>query len=167
MINKIKPIFTSAMLSESLLEDDMPKALDEYLQEKAKDYKLTVKGLETIQEQMKALDEMTIEEQAKMLVDQIDNFEEERAAIQKMADVYASQNLESIYMLIQTPEMQGEFGDALIKNRNSSMSERLEALMKLESVFCAIGAAHLPGDDGIIFLLRKKGYKLRAIVKTK
>ena len=84
-----------------------------------------------------------------------------------MADVYASQNLESIYMLIQTPEMQGEFGDALIKNRNSIMTERLENLLKTETVFCAVGAAHLPGDDGIIFLLRKKGYNLRPIVKTK
>src|SRR6187402_3369857 len=38
LINKIKPIFTSALISESMLESDMPKALDEYLQEKAKDY---------------------------------------------------------------------------------------------------------------------------------
>ncbi len=167
LVNRIKPIFTSAMLSESLLENDMPKALDEYLQDKAKEYNLTIKGLETIQEQMDALDGITVEEQAKMLVEQIENIEEEKKEIQKMADTYASQNLDSIYAFTQTPEMQGELGDALIKNRNSVMSDRLEKLISSETVFCAIGAAHLPGENGVINLLRKKGYNLRPIVKTK
>lgn len=166
-VNKIKPVFTSALVSESLLENDMPKALDEYLQNKAQDYNLTVKGLETIQEQMSVLNGLSIEEQAKMLVEQIDNIEEERKEMQRMADVYASQNLDSIYTFVQTPEMQGEFGDALIKDRNSIMTERLEKLIKSETVFCAIGAAHLPGENGVLNLLKQKGYRLRAIVKNK
>ena len=165
LVNKIKPIFTSVMLSESLLESDMPKALDEYLQDKAKDNNLTIKGLETIQEQMKALEGMTIEEQAKMLVEQIDNFVEEKRSIQQLANVYASQNLDSIYSFTQTPEMQGEFGDGLIKNRNAVMAERLEKLMRSETVFCAIGAAHLPGENGVLALLQKSGFTIRAIVK--
>jgi uncharacterized protein YbaP (TraB family) len=165
-VNKIKPIFTSALISESLLENDMPKALDEYLQDKAKEYNLTVKGLETIQEQMKVLNGLSVEEQAKMLVEQIDNIEKERKEMQRMADVYASQDLDSIYTFVQTPEMQGEFGDALIKDRNIIMTERLEKLLKSETVFCAIGAAHLPGENGVLNLLRKKGYILRAINKN-
>jgi hypothetical protein len=66
---------------------------------------------------------------------------------------------------VQTPEMQGEFGNALIKDRNSVMAERLEKLMQTDSTFCAIGAAHLPGENGVLQLLRKKGYTLRAIMK--
>ncbi len=165
LINKIKPVFTSALISESMLESDMPKALDEYLQEKAKDYNLNVKGLETVQEQMNVLNELSIEEQAKMLVEQIDNIEEEKKEIQRIANVYASQNLDSIYTFLQTPEMQGVFGDALIKDRNIIMANRLEKLIHSEATFCAIGAAHLPGENGVLNLLKQKGYKLRAIVK--
>jgi uncharacterized protein YbaP (TraB family) len=165
LVNKIKPIFTSAMISESLIPDDMPKALDEYLQDKAKEYDLEVKGLETMQEQMKALDGLSVEEQAKMLVDQINNIEEEKKEIQKLTDVYTSQNLNSIYAFTQTPEMQGEFGDGLIKDRNIVMAQRLEKLILNQSTFCAIGAAHLPGEEGVLNLLRQKGYYLRAIKK--
>ena len=167
LINKIKPVFTSALISESMLESDMPKALDEYLQDKAKDSKLNVKGLETIQEQMSVLNELSLEEQAKMLVEQINNIDDEKKEMQRIANVYASQNLDSIYSFVQTPEMQGEFGDALIKDRNLIMVNRLEKLIRSETTFCAIGAAHLPGENGVLNLLKQKGYKLRAIVKTK
>ena len=166
LVNKIKPVFTSAMISESLMDSDMPKALDEYLQDKAKDYNLRVTGLETVKEQMNALNELSLEEQAKMLLEQIDQIEEEKKEIQRLANVYASQNLDSIYTFVQTPEMQSEFGDALIKDRNIVMTERLEKLIIHETTFCAIGAAHLPGENGVINLLRKRGYKLRAIIKS-
>lgn len=164
-VNKIKPVFTSAMISESLMENDMPKALDEYLQDKAKDYNLKITGLETVKEQMNALDELSVQDQAKMLVEQIDQIEEEKKEIQRLANVYTSQNLDSIYSFVQTPEMQSEFGDALIKDRNLVMTERLEKLILSETTFCAIGAAHLPGENGVINLLRKRGYKLRPVIK--
>ncbi len=167
LINKLKPIFISAFITESLLESEMPMSLDEYLQEKSKDLGLTVKGLETVKEQMAVLDQLTLEEQAQMLVEQVDHIEEERKEMQRMADVYASQNLDSLYAFTQTPEMEGEFGDALIKNRNIIMANRLEKLMKSETVFCAVGAAHLPGENGLLNLLKLKGYKIRAIVKIK
>ncbi len=167
LINKIKPIFTSALISESMLESQMPKALDEYLQEKAKDYNLIIKGLETMQEQMSVLNKLSLEDQAKMLVEQVENAKEEKKELQRLADVYASQNLDSIYSFIQAPEMQGEFGDAMIKDRNVIMANRLEKLIRSETVFCAIGAAHLPGDNGVLSLLKKKGYKLRPIMKIK
>ncbi|HSZ24844.1 MAG TPA: TraB/GumN family protein [Cytophagaceae bacterium] len=167
LINKIKPIFTSALISESILGHDMPKALDEYLQEKAKDYKLSIKGLETIKEQMAVLDELPVEEQAKMLFDQVTYIEKEKSEMQRLANIYATQNLDSIYTFIQSSDFQGEFGDAMIKNRNILMAERLEKLICSASTFCAIGAAHLPGENGVLNLLRNRGYKLRPILKMK
>ena len=38
------------------------------------------------------------------------------------------------------------------------MAKRAEALILENCVFIAIGAAHLPGENGVIELLRKKGY---------
>ena len=37
------------------------------------------------------------------------------------------------------------------------------ALMKKKSVFFAVGAAHLCGEDGLIELLTKKGYRVEGI----
>jgi hypothetical protein len=53
--------------------------------------------------------------------------------------------------------------DELIVRRNERMTKGLDSLMRLNPLFCAVGAGHLAGDQGIITLLRKKGYKVRKV----
>ena len=43
------------------------------------------------------------------------------------------------------------------------MTKVLDSCLKKEKVFCAVGAAHLYGNSGMIQLLRKSGYKLRCV----
>lgn len=50
-----------------------------------------------------------------------------------------------------------------IVERNKNMVRRLDSLMHIHTVFTGIGAAHLPGDEGAIELLRALGYKVRAV----
>jgi uncharacterized protein YbaP (TraB family) len=38
------------------------------------------------------------------------------------------------------------------------MADRIDGFIKKESTFIAVGALHLPGTDGVVALLRKKGY---------
>ncbi len=60
------------------------------------------------------------------------------------------------------------YTDHYMKNmlhiRNVNMAERLDSTMRKGKVFAGIGAAHLPGDDGVIDLLRKKGYTVVPLV---
>ena len=51
----------------------------------------------------------------------------------------------------------------LIVIRNEQMAEGLDTLMHQTKLFCAVGAAHLGGKDGIIPLLREMGYTLRPV----
>ena len=48
-------------------------------------------------------------------------------------------------------------------DRNRRLIHVLDSLIAKSSVFCAIGAWHLAGNEGVINLLRKRGYKLRAL----
>lgn len=48
--------------------------------------------------------------------------------------------------------------------RNGNMAESLDSVMQTAKVFAGIGAAHLPGDKGVIELLRKKGYTVKPLV---
>ena len=48
--------------------------------------------------------------------------------------------------------------------RNENMVISLEKLMPTKSVFAGVGAAHLPGDRGIINRLRQRGYTVKALV---
>lgn len=53
--------------------------------------------------------------------------------------------------------------EELITDRNKVMANGIDTLIQNQRVFCAVGAAHLMGGEGIIPLLREKGYKLRVV----
>jgi uncharacterized protein YbaP (TraB family) len=43
------------------------------------------------------------------------------------------------------------------------MADRIDLLMKKQSIFIAVGAAHLGGEEGLVNLLKRKGYTLKEI----
>lgn len=51
----------------------------------------------------------------------------------------------------------------MLDMRNEIMAKGMDSIMKLHPLFTGVGAAHLPGDMGVINLLQKKGYKLRPV----
>jgi len=52
----------------------------------------------------------------------------------------------------------------MITNRNVIMARSIDSLARTGSLFSAIGAAHLAGKDGVIQLLRNKGYTVKPII---
>lgn len=48
--------------------------------------------------------------------------------------------------------------------RNENMAGSLDSIMHRGKVFAGIGAAHLPGEHGVIQLLRDKGYTVKPLV---
>ncbi len=56
-----------------------------------------------------------------------------------------------------------QFADVLLYNRNRNWVNKMETLMPEKSVVIAVGAGHLPGEFGVIKLLRKAGYKVEPV----
>ena len=56
-----------------------------------------------------------------------------------------------------------EFQRRLIVDRNQRMAERMEPWLKQGGAFIAVGALHLPGEQGLIRLLRQRGYSVRVV----
>ena len=60
-------------------------------------------------------------------------------------------------------DMPPKFYAAMVTSRNVRMADRIAGFIKKKPTFIAIGAMHLPGDGGVIDLLRKKGFKVEAV----
>ncbi len=80
-----------------------------------------------------------------------------------MQDAYRERNinlLDSIDRAMYTEH----YLENMLYIRNRNMAQSLDSIMKKGKVFAGIGAAHLPGSQGVIALLRNKGYTVKPLV---
>ena len=91
-----------------------------------------------------------------------------------MTQLYLQQDIATIWALMRRigdegfvePEQNqdyAEFQRIIVDARNASMVESARPLLEKGGAFVAIGALHLPGDKGIISLLREIGYTVTAV----
>lgn len=167
IFERMQPLFTTQMVALRDLEAQQTDALDIYFFKEAKKQKKQTIGLEKTMEQIDAFSAVPYELQAKGLVDAVADYGKEgELDMDVMMDYYAEGNLDKLLeMTIEDEddeEMAKIFNDIFLVKRNYNMADRAEPYIKKGSTFIAVGAAHLPGEEGIIKLLRKKGYKVIA-----
>lgn len=167
MFEKMQPLFTAQMVALRDLEAQQTDALDIYFFKEAKKQKKQTIGLEKTMEQIDAFSAIPYEMQAKSLVDAvIDYGKEGELDMDTMIKYYVEGNLDKLLEMTTKDEGDEEmakiFNDIFLVKRNYNMADRAEPYIKKGSTFIAIGAAHLPGEEGVINLLRKKGYKVIA-----
>ena len=80
-----------------------------------------------------------------------------------MLKYYAKGDLEKLQTIAMETEMSSDFEANFITIRNHHMADRMVPLMNEQSTFVAIGALHLPGEEGVIKLLREKGFVVKAL----
>lgn len=125
---------------------------------------IAVKGLETIAEQMALFDNLTMEQQAEMVMESIRSGDEGIEMIKKMQTVYHTQQIDELYQLIQDEggvikEEQTNFLD----DRNKKWIPQIKTIVKEQNAFIAVGAGHLGGPNGVIRLLEKEGYTVTPV----
>jgi len=135
--------------------------LDGYLYKIAKSMGKDIYGLEKIEDQFPAIDGMAEDEQRELFLDLL-NFNQEYFDDVKedIIQLYLSGDVEK---LIQEAGKYDTEKMNLVK-RNHVMVASLERIMKEKSIFSAVGAAHLGGEEGVVTLLRNKGYTVNRVV---
>lgn len=78
--------------------------------------------------------------------------------------LYYAGALEPIAAFIESEP--SEFNQLSLIARNYIMVERMAQIMPQERLFSIVGAAHLPGKEGVLQLLRDAGYTLRRVTPT-
>lgn len=163
MAGRVKPFFLMAMLSETAMRDDSAMVLDQYLEEKAKAMGKDVLGIETAEEQMAAVNDLPLQEQADMLYELVEH-DLYRADMERMMDAYAAQDLDRLTKIATLGGLPDSFSSRLLTDRNKVMAERVDSLMQGGRTFLfALGAAHLPGDQGLLDQLRRMGYTVEPV----
>jgi uncharacterized protein YbaP (TraB family) len=141
--------------------------LDTFIYQTGRKYKKKSLGLENAKDAMLSVlkisnnyDKDSKEKEANRQA--ISKIIKERNFNQVLNDFYREKNiimLDSLYKLIYSKKSHGLF----IVDRNKTMANSIDSLVKKGSLFSAIGAAHLAGKNGVIQLLQKKGYTVNPI----
>ena len=163
MAGRMKPFFLMSLLSESAMRADSAMVLDQYLQVKAKEMGKETLGLETLDEQLAAVDDLPLQEQADMLYELV-RHDLYAADMDSMMEAYAAQDLDRLTRIASLGGLSDGFSDRLLNVRNQVMAQRADSLMQEGKVLLfAVGAAHLPGADGLLERLRGMGYAVEAV----
>ncbi len=88
------------------------------------------------------------------------------SVLQKLQQAYRYGDLDLMDSLDNVMEKSPAFREKFLYRRNEIQADAIDSIIKHRALFAGVGAAHLPGDRGVIELLRKKGYKLRAVKMT-
>ena len=159
--NQGKSYTTFALNSKTLYgsEDGMPQFLDAYFQVLALQYGKNTIALEKLEDQFALSNEFKLSER-RIIDNQINSFTQE-----KLLELYLRGDLDALQRFMKSYlSVQDSLYQEVIVKRNYQMRDTLLTLLKNQkSFFCAVGAGHLGGEEGILQLLRAKGYKVRPI----
>lgn len=150
-------------------EFDPSSTFDQYFQAQAQKNNLPCGGLETMSFQAQLLYGNTpMERQVEQLMCLIDNEQFNVQMLEEMTKAFYAQDLDALKKAMDvklgtscdsTPEEEA----ALIDNRNADWLTKMPAIMKQAPTFFAVGAGHLPGEKGVLQLLRNAGYTVEGV----
>lgn len=132
----------------------------ELLQKAIKDKK-SIKGLEKVDDQMKAI---TKAYDLKSTIAQLKMDKEYEILFRQMIEAFKNENAQSLYTLFKDERfMNAQQEKAMLTDRNQNWVKVMPEMMKKEGSFFAVGGSHLMGKNGIIPLLQAKGYTVKPV----
>ncbi len=161
---QLKPVFLSSFIYNKLL-GCFARSYETQLSQMALQQEMNVAGLETIEEQMKVFELISYKDQAEMLLQSIVEYDNLQEAYWNMVVSYKNQDLSSLYQIINEMRIgMMDYEKVILTDRNQRWISRMEQMAKSQPTFFAVGAAHLPGDKGLITLLRIKGFQVEPVM---
>ncbi len=163
MYQMIKPIFLAQQVSTMYCLREQPNSYELYFTNLFKEADKPISGLETVEEQIAFFNDIPLEEQANELMETVKDPKKYCSQFQDMFRLYRQRNLDELMLMVdEDPTLKDRTG-SLLYQRNKNWIDPIISKIKEEKTFIAVGAAHLPGEEGLIELLRKEGYSVKAL----
>ena len=97
----------------------------------------------------------------------VDDNEAVVAEMNAMTEAYFSFDMKGIEAVtlqsLESGDMTPEEFCEMITNRNRNWVAQMPAIMEDKPTLFVVGAGHLPGDEGVLELLKAQGYKVKAV----
>lgn len=141
--------------------------LDKQIAEDAVKAGKPVAGLETMVEQLQAMADLPMNFHFEALIETIALGNKMEDVIETMTELYLSGEIGMTMPMLKavapTPEGGDEsayaaFEDRIVRDRNLVMAKGSSPHLKKGNAFIAVGALHLPGEEGLVELFRKQGF---------
>lgn len=168
----LKPVALTTYLSMMQMKEFYPNSLDPNnlidvaVQKRGKQLGKRVEGLESVEDQTSALFGDPIKEQAEELVDFCRKDGKFGDSSRELCEAYRAQDLTALEKIVFDPEvgMDDASMDRMSYDRNRKWMEKIAGTIPVQRVLVAVGAAHLIGEQGLISLLRSRGYTVEPVL---
>lgn len=158
----MKPFVLISMLTMTLFPCEQLESPELYFVGLANEDGREIISLETAALQMGIFDEiptvLQLQEILRML--QQEGIEE----FQAMKKAYLAEDLLALDEVMTSNVMMKEWEHLILSDRNKQWVKDLAPIMPEKSLFIAVGAGHLPGDEGVIELLREEGFRVTPVL---
>jgi uncharacterized protein YbaP (TraB family) len=168
-LSRMKP--WAVMLTLSTPPPETGFFMDFSLSLRASGSGLEVVGLETLEQQLSFLENMPMPMQLSLLDQAIAEYGRVVEVHDQMVDTYLENNLVALQLLSDEQldavgkSASDYFMESGIHERNQRMAQVLLQQLETKTVFVAVGALHLPGEEGLLNILRQHGFVLNPLAK--
>ena len=144
---------------------DAELGLDKHFFDQAVAAGKEVQGLETIEFQISRFDELSMAEQDRMLASTLRELETEKASVTTLADAWKAGDAPTVERIVlQELRKEPAMYQRLLVERNKNWLPKIEALFGRKGrTFLVVGAAHLVGSDGLLAMLKARGYSIEQL----
>lgn len=164
LMEMMKPVALQVLLATrgAVCEDAI--SYEENLMKAVKKSNKEIVGLESAEDQLKALESIPVDSVIKDIIEAAEGKAmASDSEFTKLVAAYKHQDLHKLYDMIMEGGELGMSTDALLNDRNKKWASSMPGMMSQNSIFFAVGAGHLWGDKGVIKLLQAQGYKVEPI----
>jgi len=159
--NTFKPFMVESFILPSFIEGT-PASYELTLVQRAKGQQKEILGLESVEFQTSLFDEIPYEDQAADLSEMLNDRSSMETIFDFMINVYKQEDIEKLYEASADYFNEQEL-EVLLHNRNKNWIPKIGEMAAEKSTFFAVGAGHLGGEEGVISLLKKAGYKVKPV----
>lgn len=163
LYKRFKPVMLSTTMTRLTLKANI-KYYELELMKLAHEKDKAIVSLETVENEVAALEKIKLEDQVSALKQTIEDFDTQLEEYQALVKAYQAGDLHTTLEYSMHPvEIHDDYEKYFVFERNKQWIPKIENYMAEGSTFFAVGASHLSETEGLLNLLQDSGYTVKPL----